>query len=68
MITDRYGKILVEGRRVYNTYYREYGIVTGITYSGIFGFVKVKYLKREELSSPLELEISIVQPDKEQTQ
>ena len=65
MTTDRYGKILVVGHRVYNTYYREYGIVTGITYSGIFGFVKVKYLKREELSSPLELEISIVQPDKD---
>jgi hypothetical protein len=64
MAIDRFGKTITEGCRVFNNYYREYGIITNIPNNGDFDFVKVKYLKREEFDSPLELEISIIQQKK----
>jgi hypothetical protein len=61
MPEDRYGKIITNGCRVFNTYTREYGFVTDIPNDGVFDFVKVKYPKREDYTSPIELEISFIQ-------
>jgi hypothetical protein len=61
MAIDRLGRTISEGHRVFNTYYREYGIIISIPNSGDFDFVEVEYLKKKEFTSPLELEIAIVQ-------
>lgn len=61
MAIDRLGRIIAEGHRVFNTYYREYGIVISIPNNGYFDFVEVEYSKKKEFTSPLELEIAIVQ-------